>query len=78
MDQPAIVTILTEFRGLYLGLSVLTAGAIGGCAWALVKFGISKNAGDIARISGHTTTLFERTNTHNAEISRLDERSKAI
>lgn len=73
-----IVAIIGEMRTLYITLGVLTAGGSFGFAWALVRFGISRNAVDIVRIGGDVGTLYERTNNHETALGRLDERSQAL
>ena len=78
MENPEILSILSDLKSLYAGLGILTVGAAFGGAWALVRFGIARNSEHITRIGGDVNTLYERTNAHNADISRLDERSLAI
>ena len=73
-----IIEVLSQFKVLYAGLGVLTLGVSFGGAWAIVRFGVSRNAVDIVRLHGDVNTLYTRTNEHHADLSRLDERSKAI
>ena len=78
MENSELLTIVAQFKFLYISLGVLTLGASFGGAWAVVRFGVGRNAGDISKLGGDVNTLYERTNTHRADIARLEERSVAI
>lgn len=78
MENADLIAVVSQFKALYVTLGVLTVGASFGGAWALIRFGIGRNAENITRLDGDVDNLYERTNDHNAELSRLDERSLAI
>lgn len=79
MELGAIVnSMLSEMRILYLAIAVLTAGASIGGAWATVRFGVKQNGREIGKANAHIETLYIRTNDHNVQIARLDERSEAV